>query len=135
MQPSGTARGRDELNAQDEVRGRGLPDDDAGHVIGHRFLGDQGARNMFPQNFNFNRSAYKTMENEWAGWIQNGGTVKVNVELIGGTAGRPGQVAVSYEVFNDAGKRVFDNQALFDNAANQTFDRVPTREIAAMMRR
>ncbi|WP_294265286.1 DNA/RNA non-specific endonuclease [uncultured Sphingomonas sp.] len=133
LQPSGIARGRDELNAQDAVRGRGLPDDDAGHVIGHRFLGDQGARNMFPQNFNFNRSAYKTMENEWAGWIDKGGTVKVNVELIGGTGGRPAQVGVSYEVFNDAGKRVFDNQELFDNAAGQVFDRVPTADMARIL--
>ncbi|PCD01589.1 hypothetical protein COC42_15775 [Sphingomonas spermidinifaciens] len=134
LQPSGLARGRDELAAQDTVRGRGLADDDAGHVIGHRFLGDQGARNMFPQNFNFNRSAYKTLENEWATWIDKGGTVKVDIELIGGTSGRPAQVGVSYEVFNDAGKRVFDNQELFDNAAGQVFDRVPTADMARILR-
>ncbi len=134
LQPSGIARGRDELNAQDAVRGRGLPDDDAGHVIGHRFLGDQGARNMFPQNFNFNRSAYKTMENEWAGWIQHGGTVKVNVELIGGTAGRPAQVGVRYEVFNDAGQKIHRASSMFDNQAGQTFQRVPAADIERMMR-
>lgn len=133
LQPSGTKRGKDELDAQDEVRGRGIEDDDAGHIIGHRFMGDQGAANMFPQNFNFNRSAYKTMENEWAAWIDAGGTVKVNVALTGGTADRPGQVGVVYEVFNAAGKRVYKNSELFDNAAGQVFDRVPTADIRKML--
>lgn len=135
LQPAGTPRGKAELDAQDSVRGRGKADDDAGHVIGHRFLGDQGTRNMFPQNFNFNRSAYKKLENEWADWIGHGGTVKVNVELIGGKAGRPDQVGVSYEVFNDAGRRVFDNQELFANAAGQVFDRVPAAEMSARLAR
>ncbi|SOB78744.1 DNA/RNA non-specific endonuclease [Sphingomonas guangdongensis] len=129
LQPSGAARGSDELAAQDRVRERGLADDDAGHVIGHRFLGDQGTRNMFPQNFNFNRSAYKTMENEWAAWIENGGTVKVNVELLGGTGDRPDQVRVAYEVLNEAGERVFRNGARFANQADQVFARVPTADI------
>lgn len=133
VQPSGTKRGSDELSAQDEVRARGLDDDDAGHIIGHRFLGDQGAANMFPQNFNFNRSAYKTMENEWAAWIEAGGTVKVDVALKGGTADRPAQVGVVYEVFNAEGKRVFKNSELFDNASGQVFDRVPTADIRKLL--
>ena len=135
LQPAGTPRGKAELDAQDAVRGRGKADDDAGHVIGHRFLGDQGARNMFPQNFNFNRSAYKKLENEWADWIGHGGTVKVDVELIGGKAGRPDQVGVSYEVFDDAERRIFDNQELFANAAGQVFDRVPAAEMSARLAR
>jgi hypothetical protein len=133
LQPKGAVRGKDELSAQDHVRGRGLDDDDAGHIIGHRFLSDQGERNMFPQNFNFNRSAYKTMENEWAGWIEAGGTVKINVALKGGTADRPAQVGVVYEVVNAAGKRVFKNSELFDNAAGQVFDRVSTADIRKML--
>ncbi|MGK6354107.1 DNA/RNA non-specific endonuclease [Sphingomonas sp. DT-207] len=133
VQPSGTKRSNGELSAQDEVRGRGLDDDDAGHIIGHRFMGDQGAVNMFPQNFNFNRSAYKTMENEWAAWIDAGGTVKVNVALKGGTADRPAQVGVVYEVFNADGKRVFKNSELFDNAAGQVFDRVSTADIRKLL--
>ena len=133
LQPKGAARGADELSAQDLVRGRGIADDDAGHVIGHRFMGDQGAGNMFPQNFNFNRSAYKTMENEWAGWIEHGGTVKTRVELSGGTPDRPGVVAAFYEVFDDKGKLIFSNQDRFLNASDQSFTRVPTAEIRRMM--
>lgn len=133
LQPKGAPRSSAETGAQDNVRARGKADDDAGHIIGHRFTGDQGERNMFPQNFNFNRSAYKTMENEWAGWIEAGGTVKVNVALKGGDGARPDQVGVVYEVFNDAGKRVYKNIELFDNAAGQTFDRVSTADIKAML--
>lgn len=133
VQPAGVKRSSDELAAQDEVRGLGLDDDDAGHIIGHRFMGDQGAVNMFPQNFNFNRSAYKTMENEWAAWIDAGGTVKVNVALKGGTSDRPAQVGVVYEVFNASGKRVFKNSELFDNAAGQVFDRISTADIRKLL--
>ncbi|WP_375402677.1 DNA/RNA non-specific endonuclease [uncultured Sphingomonas sp.] len=133
LQPKGTARGTDELSAQDAVRGRGIADDDAGHVIGHRFMGDQGAGNMFPQNFNFNRSAYKTMENEWAGWIEHGGTVKTRVELSGGTPNRPAEVAVSYEVFDASGRQVFDKVHAFENASDQKFSRLSTLEIKQRM--
>lgn len=133
VQPKGSKRGNDELNAQDNVRGRGVADDDAGHIIGHRFMGDQGERNMFPQNFNFNRSAYKTMENEWAAWIDAGATVKVNVALKGGTADRPDQVGVVYQVFDQSGKRVFKNSELFDNAAGQVFDRVSRADIDKLL--
>jgi hypothetical protein len=134
LQPAGAPRSSAETTAQDQVRGRGIDGDDAGHVIGHRFLGDQGTRNMFPQQFNFNRGAYKTMENEWAAWIDHGGTVKAKVDLLGGTPERPDQVKVTYEVFNEAGKRVFRNTDVFDNAAGQTFDRVPTDRIANLLR-
>ena len=115
------------------MRGRGIADDDAGHVIGHRFMGDQGAGNMFPQNFNFNRSAYKTMENEWAGWIEHGGTVRTRVELSGGTADRPARLIATYEVFDDAGRLIFKNDARFANTTNQSFTRVPTSEIQRLM--
>lgn len=135
LQPKGAVRGGAETSAQDAVRARGLADDDAGHIIGHRFLSDQGTRNMFPQNFNFNRSAYKTMENEWASWIEAGATVKVNVALKGGTGARPDQVGVVYEVFNAAGKRVYKNSELFSNAAGQTFDRVSAKDIRATLGR
>lgn len=133
LQPKGAARGSAETSAQDTVRARGKADDDAGHIIGHRFTGDQGARNMFPQNFNFNRSGYKTMENEWASWIEAGGTVKVNVALKGGDGARPDKVAVVYEVFDEAGKRVYKNRDTFDNAAGQTFDRVSAKDIRQML--
>lgn len=133
VQPAHTKRSSAETSAQDEVRGRGIADDDAGHIIGHRFMPDQGTVNMFPQNLNFNRGAYKTMENEWAGWIDAGGTVKARVELKGGTADRPDKVVVQYEVFNDAGKRVYKNAEEFSNVAGQTFDRTSSADIRRML--
>ena len=42
-------------------------DDQGGHLVAHRFIGaDGGLANLFPQNANFNLSAYKTLENELA---------------------------------------------------------------------
>ena len=133
--PAGTKRAASETAAQDAVRARGNTGDDAGHVIGHRFMPDQGTVNMFPQELNFNRGAYKTMENEWAGWIDAGGTVKVKVDLSGGTAARPDKVAVTYEVFNDAGKLIYTKAQRFTNAADQSFQRVAGADINRLMGR
>lgn len=135
LQPPGSRRGASELEAQDTVRERGLNDDDAGHVIGHRFLGDQGTRNMFPQNFNFNRSAYKKMENEWADWIEHGATVRADVTLMGGTPERPDRIGVAYDVVNAAGETVFHREVRFRNQAGQSFDRLDAAEIANRMQR
>ncbi|TRW16770.1 DNA/RNA non-specific endonuclease [Glacieibacterium frigidum] len=133
--PAGTKRAAPETQAQDAVRALGNTGDDAGHIIGHRFMPDQGSVNMFPQELNFNRGAYKTMENEWAGWIDAGGTVKVKVDLTGGTANRPDKVAVSYEVFDDAGKLIYTKAQRFTNAADQSFNRVASDDIQRLMGR
>lgn len=73
------------------------------------------------------------MENEWASWIEAGRTVKVNVALKGGDGARPDKVAVVYEVFDEAGKRLYKNRDTFDNAAGQTFDRVSAKDIRQML--
>ena len=79
-------RGNSEVGAQERVASAGVDGDHGGHIIAHRFVGDQGDINMFPQNGvadvkidpetgaveklkNFNGSAYKTMENEIADWV------------------------------------------------------------------
>ena len=62
-----TERSQIEKDLQQTVSGTArLADDDGGHIIGHRFMSDQGTKNLFPQNANLNRSAYKKKENEWA---------------------------------------------------------------------
>lgn len=134
IEAKGAERSAEELKAQDTVRGLGVDGDDAGHVIGQRFMPDEGVKNMFPQNANFNRSAYKTMENEWAAWIEAGGKVKIDVKLVGGTANRPDHVEVVYQVLNDAGKRIYKNAETFDNISGQVFDRVSTADIRALMK-
>ena len=108
--------------------------------MAHRFVGDQGDINMFPQNGvsmeglkNFNGSAYKSMENELADWVEAGGTVKFDVSFDDFVGDRPGTVSVQYVVTDDAGKVIYENDDLFDNAAGQTFDRVSKADIAARM--
>jgi hypothetical protein len=124
-------RGKAELKAQDNVRTRegARADDDAGHVVGHRFMPGQGEKNMFPQNFNFNRGAYKTMENEWEAWTRKGGEVNFRTDLEGGVPNRPDRVIVDYDVHNANGKLVYDNRVTFQNESGQDFDRVPTKDM------
>ena len=74
-------RSNEETAAQGEAADRGIEGDQGGHLIGHRFVKDQGLKNLFPQNGNFNVSAYKTLENEWADWIDSGKDVHIVVEL------------------------------------------------------
>ncbi|HEY5809625.1 MAG TPA: DNA/RNA non-specific endonuclease [Povalibacter sp.] len=117
-----------ERTAQTTAGNAGVADDVGGHILGHRFVLDQGGRNLFPQNVQFNNSAYRTMENEWASWIQQGKEVRVNLQLDMPTGQvRPDRIEVSYEVIDPAsGKVVYDNSTVFQNQAGQTFDRVPT---------
>ena len=132
---AGAKRGSAEVKAQGEVGGASrLATDDGGHVIGHRFVKDQGIGNMFPQNANLNRGAFKTVENELADWVNAGGEVRVKVTLKEAASGRPEKIVVSYEVINPkTGEVVFDNVKQFRNVANETFDRVPKKDIAALL--
>jgi hypothetical protein len=84
---SGAKRSSSEVKDQATAAARGTTDDVGGHMIGHRFAQDQGIKNMFPQNANFNNSAFKKMENEWADWItKKGGSVEVDVQLVGNSS-------------------------------------------------
>lgn len=129
----GTPRSSAEQRAQSATGRAGIEGDQGGHIIGHRFMPDQGTVNMFPQAGQFNNSAYRTMENEWAAWIDAGAEVRVDVQLSGYSGTRPSDVDVSYEVFNAQGERVYSNFEMFENEAGQTFDRVSTADIRAML--
>ena len=73
-------RSSSEVKDQATAAARGTTDDVDGHLIGHRFAQDQGIKNMFPQNANFNNGAFKKVENEWADWInKKGGSVEVDI--------------------------------------------------------
>lgn len=128
---TGAARGSDEVAAQSTAASRGVDGDQGGHIIGHRFVTDQGLRNLFPQNGNFNVSAYKKLENEWADWIGSGKDVRITVDLGPAGQARPDRVRVSYEVVDPAsGRVVYDQRVSFRNEAGQTFDRVPRADMA-----
>ena len=120
---SGASRSSKEATAQGQAAARGIADDVGGHIIGHRFVKDQGIRNMFPQNAQFINSAFRKLENEWADWIsKKGGSVEVDVRLVGDT-GRPASVEVRYKLV-DADGNIYKTRAHeFDNTAGQTFKR------------
>ncbi|MEU4311423.1 putative T7SS-secreted protein [Nocardia sp. NPDC024068] len=117
----------------------GRTDDHGGHVVDHRFMLDQLFKNMFPQNGNFNTSAYKVMANEWSSWVDNGCEVRPTIELLDGHGNpvqgtnRPDRVTVEYEVYGPDGKLLYDNQVRFKNEADQKFDRLRSKQIKKMI--
>ena len=114
-----------ETDAQGAAADRGIEGDQGGHVFGHRFVTDQGLKNLFPQNGNFNMGAYKTLENEWAAWVDKGMDVQISVDLTPRNVDRPDRVRISYEVIDPSdGSRVYDQRVSFDNRAGQHYDRV-----------
>jgi len=122
-----------ETRAQGDAADRGVEGDHGGHIIGHRFVKDQGLDNLFPQNGDFNISAYKTLENEMADWVEAGAEVRVTIDLLGG-GDRPVQVRVAYEVLSAAsGDIVYENNVLFRNQADQTFDRTPSSDMKGLL--
>ncbi|MCH2165648.1 MAG: DUF4781 domain-containing protein [Marinovum sp.] len=125
-------RSADELAAQDAVRAMGEDGDHAGHIIGHRFGLDQGMENMFPQDANFNTSAYKTMENEMANWIDLGQEVRISVTTAKYDSARPAKVEVSYVVADpDTGKVIYRRQKRYSNDGEQVYKRLSRDEMQA----
>ena len=88
---------------------------------------------MFPQDAQFNNSAYKKLENELAAWVDNGFQVDGFTTLDGppGSA-RPDSITVDYVVTNpQTGEIVHWRAVEFQNQANQTFNRMSSRQIRA----
>ena len=78
--------------------------------------------------------AYKTLENEWAAWIDKGMDVRVSIDLSPRQADRPDRVRISYEVLDPAdGHRVYDQRVSFDNRAGQRYDRVDAGEMDGLI--
>ncbi|MEJ2639040.1 MAG: DUF4781 domain-containing protein [Desulfosarcinaceae bacterium] len=127
-------RSYEEVKMQGEVGSNGRTGDEGGHIIGHRFVLDEGLKNMFPQDAHLNRGAYKTLENEMADWIHAGVDVHVKVKLDNFQNGRPTEIDISYQVVDPhSGKQVFKSKALFDNDTNQSYNRVEKTAMEAMI--
>lgn len=96
-------------------------------------MSDQGEKNLFPQNSNFNRGSYKSMENEWADWTEAGYEVKLKVSLEPPGSARPTDVISEYEVFDPKSKkRVYKKRHKFNNQNGQTYVRVPKEVMQKM---
>jgi hypothetical protein len=130
---SGLKRSPEELRAQAAAADAGVSGDHGGHIVGHRFISNQGGINMFPQAGQFNLSGYKTLENELQAWAANGFSVEVDFDLYipPGTV-RPDSLTVDYAVTNPhTGEIVYWRAVEFQNQAGQTFTRVETPDIRA----
>ncbi|RYG93334.1 hypothetical protein EU803_04340 [Loktanella sp. IMCC34160] len=112
---------------------------DGGHLIGHRFMGDTVDGGIAPQVRNLNRGAWKTMENEWADWLNvyrppPGHRVEIDVDIFVDPPGAevPDGFDVEYKVFEvDAnGNRIeVHNRAhYFDNQPGEGFERISFRD-------
>ena len=130
---TGLTRGSAEVQAQGDAADNGLATDHGGHIVAHRFASDQGDINMFPQDAQFNNSAYKRLENELHTWVQNGFQVEGHTTLdIPPGSLRPDSVTVDYVVTNpQTGEIVHWRAVEFQNQAGQTYNRVPTGQIRA----
>ena len=125
------ARTSQEKQHQRKVGGDArLDTDDGGHIIGHRFMSDQGLKNLFPQDANLNRGAYKSMENEWEDWTKEGYEVKLTVRLDPTGSDRPDNIIAEYQVFDKtSGDMVFKRDHRFDNQRGEKFVRVKREDM------
>jgi hypothetical protein len=82
---------------------------------------------------NINSSAFKTLENELADWVQAGGTVKYDVSFSNFAGERAGAVGIEYKVFDKAGNEAFRNGDIFKNEAGQIFERVSKAKIETIL--
>lgn len=116
---SGYAEGK----AQGDAAARGVAGDQGGHLVAYRFMPEQGSVNLFPQDANFNTSAFKTLENDYARYVNDGYQVDFEHTLGGFDAltGRPGTVNVGFTVRDPSGNVVDSFNQLFNNAPRQAY--------------
>lgn len=111
-----------ELRLQSQPRSRraqadaGKPDrratDDGGHYIAARFNGPREWFNHFAQDANFNRGAYRAIEDEWAKAIRSGQRVFVDiVPHYHGTSMRPYELVVAWYVDGQRTFQTFPNES------------------------
>lgn len=87
------------------------PSDDGGHFIAARFNGPGDSFNHFAQDRNFNRGAYRAMEDGWAKALREGRKVVVDiVPLYEGTSRRPYAIIVRWKIDGKPEVRTFPNE-------------------------
>lgn len=94
----------------------GKPDrrasDDGGHYIAARFNGPRDGFNHFAQDANFNRGAYRIIENGWAKEMRAGHKVFVDiVPHYAGTSQRPDRIVVTWYIDGEKHSKKFPNES------------------------
>ncbi|MFZ2995434.1 DNA/RNA non-specific endonuclease [Sphingobium sp.] len=97
-------------------RNAGKPDrrsgDDGGHFIAARFNGPRESINHFAQDANFNRGAYRSMEDEWSKELRAGRKISVTIiPLYEGASKRPYKLTVKWYVDGKPNVQDFSNEA------------------------
>ena len=97
--------------------------DQGGHAIAHRFLKDQGSKNLFPQNGNFNTSAFKKLELDYAATLEMPGVeIRFEHSFSDFKGNRPRHVDVETAVYQN-GKFLRDIVESFSNLRGQLYNR------------
>ena len=126
----GKKRSSAETTEQGKVGKSGNPGDEGGHAVGYRFMDEQGAKNLFAQAGNFNKSAWKKMENEWAAFVKRGYKVDFKIKLKKHKGGRPDEISVVYDVTSPHTNKVMRRGPFtFNNVAGETFERIPSKRM------
>lgn len=85
--------------------------DDGGHFIAARFNGPRDRFNHFAQNANFNRGAYRAIEENWSREIKAGRRVFVDiVPQYSGASTRPHTIIVTWYVDGQRSRRRLPNE-------------------------
>lgn len=117
----GAKRSSKEKSAQLKSGKSGKKGDQGGHIIGHRFIGEHGLVNMFPQNARFNVSDWKIMENEWARKIGEGYGIEVAIFFTDYVGVRPSTISVKWSTYDIATDKTVEKfTEKFTNTKRQT---------------
>jgi hypothetical protein len=88
-----------------------LSTDEGGHFIGRRFNGPLDDFNHFAQNVNFNRGAYKSLENTWQRALDLGQPVYVDIKpSYAGPSLRPEGLRINYSIDGQPSRVSFKNK-------------------------
>lgn len=108
----------------------GDPGDQGGHLVAHRFMGDTPDYGIAPQAGNLNTGAWKTMENEWADWVNKGYEVNYNIDVNPPGSVRPSSFDVEYTIRDPkTGAAKYSNEKRFRNQAGESFNRIRFRDM------
>ena len=98
---------------QTEIGRLGKPGDQGGHIIGAQFEGPSDAFNIRPQDASLNHHEYDKLESEWVKALNEGKTVKADIELrYAESTIRPDRYIIHYSIDGDAKTIRLNNQAI-----------------------